>query len=367
MTDGGLSEPRLRSYGGSAASTAARSHRCAAAPSTSSLCSLCTRPDATFWRSCPTCGQRGRLHKGRCARCNVEQRLHELLADDAGNIPADREPLYHVLAATERPATLATWLAKSTAPQILRDLAESTLTHEVLDDLPTGKTVEHLRSILVATGILPLPALGKEGETRQARRSRRQVGRSRPGLRHRDTVGASTLAAPRQHHQTRGPACRTARAALRPMARHDRPPHRRPRPHQRRAGPHPTRRRTHRAAWGAPNPLPRSPSTSSPADAAKPPSATQAPRPGCSPAGNPVAHSAPSAPANDSANSACIPDKHAPPHCSSSPPTCPPQCSPRCLASTSALPSPGSEPAAATGWPMPPTSAGEHLNQQSAH
>lgn len=119
------------------------------------LCSICTRPEATFWRNCPTCGQQGRLHKGRCARCNVTQRLHELLADDAGNMAADLEPLFNALAETERPATLAAWLDKSSAPQILRDLAGHTLTHEVLDGLPAGKTVEHLRSILVATEILP--------------------------------------------------------------------------------------------------------------------------------------------------------------------------------------------------------------------
>jgi hypothetical protein len=118
------------------------------------LCSLCTRPEGA-WRSCPSCGQPGRLHHGRCARCSVTRRLHELLADDTGTIPADRQTLYQALAATKRPATLGAWLDRSSAPQMLRELAGRAITHQTLDELPTGKTVEHLRSILIAAQILP--------------------------------------------------------------------------------------------------------------------------------------------------------------------------------------------------------------------
>ena len=118
------------------------------------LCSLCTRPDNP-WRSCPGCGHPGRFHHGRCARCSVTRRLHELLADDTGTIPADREALYRVLAATQRPGTLSAWLDRSSAPQMLRELAGRAITHQTLDELPTGKTVEHLRSILIAAEILP--------------------------------------------------------------------------------------------------------------------------------------------------------------------------------------------------------------------
>jgi hypothetical protein len=118
------------------------------------LCSLCARPD-NAWRSCPSCGQPGRFHYGRCARCSVTKRLHELLADDAGTIPTDRQALYRALAATERPGTLSAWLDRSSAPQMLCELTGRAITHQTLDELPTGKTVEHLRSILIATGILP--------------------------------------------------------------------------------------------------------------------------------------------------------------------------------------------------------------------
>lgn len=119
------------------------------------LCSTCTRPDADFWRSCPTCGQPGRIHAGRCARCAVEQRLRDVLSDDEGEIRPELQDLYQALAAADRPSTVAAWLDKSATTVILRDLAGQPLTHQSLDELPAGKPLEHLRSVLVAIGTLP--------------------------------------------------------------------------------------------------------------------------------------------------------------------------------------------------------------------
>lgn len=51
---------------------------------------------------------------------------------------------------------MATWLDRSAAPQILRRLdAGQQLTQHVLDELPVGKPVEHLRNVLIAIGMLP--------------------------------------------------------------------------------------------------------------------------------------------------------------------------------------------------------------------
>jgi hypothetical protein len=49
------------------------------------------------------------------------------------------------------------WLDKSNAPAVLHELAagDRPLTHGALDELPEGKPLEHLRSMLVATGALP--------------------------------------------------------------------------------------------------------------------------------------------------------------------------------------------------------------------
>jgi hypothetical protein len=120
------------------------------------LCATCTRPDPGFWRSCPTCGQPGRLLTGRCARCTVDQRLRALFNDEHGQTPAHLQALHQTLSAADRPATVAAWLDKSAAPAILRGLqARTELTHQALDELPAGKPVEHLRSVLVAIGTLP--------------------------------------------------------------------------------------------------------------------------------------------------------------------------------------------------------------------
>jgi len=50
---------------------------------------------------------------------------------------------------------VAAWLDRSAAPTILQNLAGQPLTHLALDELPAGKPVEHLRSVLVAVGTLP--------------------------------------------------------------------------------------------------------------------------------------------------------------------------------------------------------------------
>lgn len=119
------------------------------------LCSTCTRPDADFWHSCPHCGQPGRIHAGRCARCTVNRRLDQLLGDETGQIRPELRALHQALAGAQRPSTVESWLNKSAAPAILRELAGLSLTHQALDALPAGKAVEHLRSMLVAIDTLP--------------------------------------------------------------------------------------------------------------------------------------------------------------------------------------------------------------------
>ncbi len=120
------------------------------------LCSACTLPGSGLWRSCPGCGQPGRISTGRCARCTIRQRLRDVLGDKHGTIPADLQAIHQALATADRPATVETWLNKSAAPAILHELAGKKLTHRALDELPGGKPAEHLRSVLVAIGTLPV-------------------------------------------------------------------------------------------------------------------------------------------------------------------------------------------------------------------
>jgi hypothetical protein len=120
------------------------------------LCATCTRPESGFWRSCPGCGQPGRIHTSRCARCTIQQRLRELLGDQASQIRPELQALHQALVTADRPGTVETWLNRSAAPAIVHELAGKELTHRALDELPAGKTVEHLRSVLVAIGTLPV-------------------------------------------------------------------------------------------------------------------------------------------------------------------------------------------------------------------
>jgi hypothetical protein len=122
------------------------------------LCSVCTRDEPGFWRGCPRCGQPGRIHLGRCARCTLDQRLRDLLADEHGQIRPDLQALHQALTTTSRPGTVTAWLDRSTAPAILRDLRTGNhpLTHQGLDELPDGRPLEHLRAVLVAVGTLPV-------------------------------------------------------------------------------------------------------------------------------------------------------------------------------------------------------------------
>ena len=75
-------------------------------------------------------------------------------AGQAASVPG--WTLYEALAAADRPATVEAWLNKSAAPAILRELAGKELTHHALDLLGGDKTTEHLRSVLVAIGTLPV-------------------------------------------------------------------------------------------------------------------------------------------------------------------------------------------------------------------
>ncbi|HEY8986063.1 MAG TPA: hypothetical protein VIU15_41620 [Streptomyces sp.] len=49
------------------------------------------------------------------------------------------------------------WLSKGIVSTVLSDLGSGRrpLTHKALDELPEGKVIEHIRSVLVATEVLP--------------------------------------------------------------------------------------------------------------------------------------------------------------------------------------------------------------------
>ena len=121
------------------------------------LCSACAVPGAEFWRTCPGCGQEGRIVLGQCKTCRLREQLRDLLAGPDGTISPDLRALHDSLAGCERPSTVLTWLGKGAVTDVLRELGtgQRPLSHEALDELPDGKPLRHLRTILVATGTLP--------------------------------------------------------------------------------------------------------------------------------------------------------------------------------------------------------------------
>lgn len=120
------------------------------------LCGPCTSPEVS-WHLCPGCGQQQQVRQRRCAQCSLQQRLANLLGDDTGHIRSELRILHESLANNDRPQTVLAWLNKNATSQILAKLAtgQLPLNHDALDELPAGKAVEHLRSVLVATSALP--------------------------------------------------------------------------------------------------------------------------------------------------------------------------------------------------------------------
>jgi hypothetical protein len=94
---------------------------------------------------------------GACSRCHLHQQLRELLAHTTRGIRPELQVLHDTLANVDRPATALNWLKHSTVRTVLADLAtgQRPLSHAALDDLPSSKALDHLRSVLVATAALP--------------------------------------------------------------------------------------------------------------------------------------------------------------------------------------------------------------------
>lgn len=121
------------------------------------LCARCTDLDPAPWRPCPRCGTAERLvGNDPCKRCVLDERLRALLVDGSGDIRPELTELHRTLMDTERPRTVLFWLSNSTAAAVLSDFGSGrrVLSHDALDDLAPSKPVEHLRSVLVATGAL---------------------------------------------------------------------------------------------------------------------------------------------------------------------------------------------------------------------
>jgi len=122
------------------------------------LCSTCYRKHPASFQPCTECGITERLyHHGLCTRCACRQYLLGLLSHDHGGLHPHAEAIYHVLAATG-PVPLMHWLTRSSAARaILTEISRASQPpgHGTLDRYLPSRAARHLRTILVAGGVLP--------------------------------------------------------------------------------------------------------------------------------------------------------------------------------------------------------------------
>lgn len=107
---------------------------------------------------CWICGAEAELHSsGRCWRCTLIDEVDFLLNDaNGGGIPPALEPLADAPRRMPRANSGLTWLRQPHVQRFLRDLvAQPEITHERLDDLPSSRTRDHVRGLLVEHGVLP--------------------------------------------------------------------------------------------------------------------------------------------------------------------------------------------------------------------
>jgi hypothetical protein len=107
---------------------------------------------------CARCGCRADgLVRDRCSRCAVEERVDQLLAGSAGDIPAPLHSIRGLLCQADNPRSVLTWLGRSNGARMLSDLArhDGPLTHEILDRYPRSRFRNHIRQALVHAGALP--------------------------------------------------------------------------------------------------------------------------------------------------------------------------------------------------------------------
>jgi len=106
---------------------------------------------------CGDCGVEDRMfERGRCARCALARRTHELLTDEHGDVPAALAPIATAVVAAPQPYSALNWLRDSAGAALLADIAAGRLaaTHEAFDAHPRPRAADYLRRMLTAHGVL---------------------------------------------------------------------------------------------------------------------------------------------------------------------------------------------------------------------
>ncbi len=120
------------------------------------LCARCLNPDPGFWKRCTSCQTTWQLSTAECTRCCLDRKLRQLFTPPGGAASPELDRLREALVRIDRPDLMLDWLNEAGVRGTLQAVAACrVVTHEALDTLPPGRTLAHLRSMLVAAGALP--------------------------------------------------------------------------------------------------------------------------------------------------------------------------------------------------------------------
>lgn len=122
------------------------------------VCAECAGAPVTM--ACPGCGSIEEVRKHHlCVQCRRPIAIRQLLADDAGEIRTDLQPLADYLITHHGKAiSLERWLHKSKCAAVLRELADGTVplaADAIIARASSGQSVAFLLSLLVRSGVLP--------------------------------------------------------------------------------------------------------------------------------------------------------------------------------------------------------------------
>jgi hypothetical protein len=120
------------------------------------LCARCLNPDPAFWKRCAVCQATWQLSAAECTRCSLDRKLKQVFTPPGGTTSPELDRLREAMVRIDRPDLMLDWLKKGSVRCTLQAVAaHRAITHEALDTLPPGRTLVHLRSMLVAAGALP--------------------------------------------------------------------------------------------------------------------------------------------------------------------------------------------------------------------
>lgn len=125
-------------------------------PNNSPRCASCAGVAARY--ACTDCGSENNLHGKRCYACVAQHRTLELITDNNGVINTAFEPVRRHLLQGRTMSAVVNLVHSRPAAELIRALVNSELPleHNTLDQWPRPKSAEYVRSLLTASGLLPV-------------------------------------------------------------------------------------------------------------------------------------------------------------------------------------------------------------------